>query len=338
MNQDLRQVADGVFATSRAVMQLEVVDAVVFDVDGVIIDVHHSYPYVICAAADHYLRSIGFYGEKASVVPAETVFFKAAGGFNSDWTLAQAIVLCYLVKAEVTTSRNLDGLSAASPDLETIARAAGEYGGGIEGLRQALETLLELHDWLEVEAAWDRPQITRLCQGFYAGSESPIVFGVTDPVITGPGLMMQEKPILPRTVLEEAGLSYGLYTGRNYGETLKAMELAGMQGMFRREAMMTETEGLKKPNPEGLSRIASVLRPRLMVFCGDNLDDWQTASRYEAERALGEPPCLFCGVLGGSPGALSYGLFHDRGATLMAERAEDLVRFVMQRRALVNVG
>ncbi len=338
MNQDLRQVANGVFATSRAVMQLEVADAIVFDVDGVIIDVHQSYPHVICQAAESYLKEIGFSGNTVPATPEETTFFKAAGGFNSDWSLAQGIVLCYLAKAAAIGSRNLDGLSDSYPDLETMARAAGEYGGGLDGLRQALGNMVELHDWQIVDREWDRHRITRLCQEYYAGSEAPAVFGISDPVVRGPGLMAREKPILPRAVLEAAGLGYGLYTGRNYGETTKALELAGMQGFFLRQAMITETEGLKKPNPEGLFRIASVLQPRLMVFCGDNLDDWQTASRYEAERSLSEPPCLFCGVLDGSPGALSYGLFYDRGATLMAKRAEDLVRFVMERRTLVNVS
>lgn len=336
MNQELRQVADGVFATSRAVMQLEVADAVVFDVDGVIIDVHQSYPYVICQAAESYLREIGFYGQKSPTTPEETTFFKAAGGFNSDWNLAQGIVLCYLAKAMAEGSRNLDGLVNSAPELETIARASAEFGGGLQGLSQALQNMVEVRDWHEVEAQWDRARITRLCQQHYAGDEASTVFGLTDSDFAKPGLMKREKPILSRSVLEEAGLAYGIYTGRNYQETAKAMELAGMQGIFARAAMITETEGLKKPNPEGLFRLAGVLKPRLMVFCGDNLDDWQTASRYEAERLPGGPPCLFCGVLDGSPGPLSYGLFRDRGATLLAKTAENLVHFVMQRRAVMN--
>jgi phosphoglycolate phosphatase-like HAD superfamily hydrolase len=335
VNQELRQVANGVFATSRTVMQVEVADAVVFDVDGVLIDVHHSYPYVICMAAEAYLKECGFRGQKAPATPDETTFFKAAGGFNSDWNLAQGIVLCYLVKALATGSRDLDGLAETAPDIETIARASGEYGGGLDGLRQALQTIVEVRDWQQVEAEWDRARITRLCQEFYAGSEATTVFGIPAPLKPGPGRMAHEKPMMTRAVLEQTGLSYGVYTGRNYGETLKALELAHLEGVFAREAMITETEGLKKPNPEGLFRVAAALKPRLMIFCGDNLDDWQTASRYEAERGLDQPPCLFCGVLGGSPGALSYGLFYDRGATLMAKSAEALLAWVRERQTMM---
>jgi HAD superfamily hydrolase (TIGR01548 family) len=337
VNQELLQVSQGVLATSRAVMQVEVADVVVFDVDGVIIDVHHSYPHVICQASDTFLREIGFTGEASPVTPEETTYFKAAGGFNSDWNLAQGIVLCYLVKALAIGSRDLNGLGAASPDLETIARSAGEYGGGLTGLSQGLQNLLEVRDWQVVEGEWDRARITRLCQEHYAGDLTESVFGVANSTIKGPGLMTWEKPMLSRTVLEAAGLRYGIYTGRNYGETEKAMELAGLDGFFERRAMITETEGLKKPNPEGLFRIANALKPRLMIFCGDNLDDWQTASRYEAERSLDQPPCLFCGVLDGSPGPLAYGLFQDRGVDLMAKSANQLVTWVVERRKILTI-
>lgn len=334
MNQELREVAPGIYATARAVMAVEVCDVIVFDMDGVVIDVHHSYPHVISRAAAAYLQEVGFTGAEDAVSPAETAYFKAAGGFNSDWNLAQGVVLCYLVKAMAAESRDTPGLRQLYPDLETIARAAGEYGGGLDGLSRALRNLLELRDWRAVEAEWDRDRITRLCKEYYAGDESTTVFGVANETVRGPGLMLQEKPLLNRDVLEAAGLRYGVYTGRNYGETLKALELADLVGVFDRRAMITETEGIKKPDPAGLFRVAGVLRPRLLVFCGDNLDDWQTAARYEAERRLGEPPCVFCGVLGGSPGPMAFGLFQERGADLMARSAADLVRWVAARRRL----
>ncbi len=332
MNQELVQVALGVHSTSRAVMQAEVADVVVFDVDGVLIDVHQSYPYVICLATDAYLKEIGFIGSTPPATPEETTFFKAAGGFNSDWNLAQGIVLSYLVKSAARGSRDLDGLVGAEPNLQTVARASAEFGGGLSGLSQALQNLVEVQDWHSVQNQWDCERITRLCQEFYAGEEAGTVFGLADLKVTGPGMMKREKALIARAVLERAGLQYGVYTGRNYGEALKALDLAGLHGVFRREAMITESEGLKKPNPEGLFRVAKVLRPRLMIFAGDNLDDWQTASRYEAERSLEDPPCLFCGVLDGSPGPLSYGLFRERGATLLAQSAEALIAWVAERR------
>lgn len=328
----LREVIEGLWATSRAEIQAEVADVIVFDVDGVLIDVHQSYPHVICKAVQTYLGEVGFTGEIEAVRPEETAYFKAAGGFNSDWALAQGMALVYLVKGEAFNSRHIEALRHSDPDLAAIARAASAYGGGLSGLENALLNLIDLRDLDAVKARWDRARITRLCYEYYAGDLSETVFGVPNETISGPGLMLREKPLVTRQVLERAPFRYGIYTGRNLGETEQALNLAGLTGMFAAEALITENAGVRKPNPEGLFRIARALAPQLMIYCGDNLDDWQTAARYEAERGLDDPPCLFCGILGGSPGELAYSLFEDRGVDLMAKSAAQLVEWAAGRK------
>ncbi len=331
MNLDLRQMADGVYASSRAAMLVEVADVMVFDMDGVLMDVHHSYPVVICQTVDQFLRELGFGGDAAAVTPEETAYFKAAGGFNSDWTLAQGLVLIYLVKSDLAGSRHVDGLRQIAPDLVTVARACGQYGGGLPGLNTALSQLVDGPQMERIAAEWDRERITRLAQEFYAGDEAATVFGVSNHTVTGEGLMRRERPLIHADDLKQAALRYGLYTGRNQGEVQMAIQMAGLTGIFDDRAMITESLGIHKPNPEGLFRIQRALSPRLMIYAGDNLDDWQTAARYEAERRLDAPPCLFCGVLGGSPGPLSYGLFQERGVDLMAASVRSLIAWIVER-------
>ncbi|NMP22149.1 HAD family hydrolase [Sulfobacillus harzensis] len=333
MNLELRQVADGVYATSRAAMQVEVADVVVFDMDGVLMDVRHSYPVVICKAVDRFLRESGFTGDETAVTPDETAYFKAAGGFNSDWALAQGVVLIYLVKAELAGSKQIDGLRNVSPDLATVARSAGQYGGGLAGLENALAHLIETREFERLKSsAWDRARITRLAQEFYAGDRSHVVFGVSNDTISGDGLMLAERPLIDRNTLLSAPFRYGLYTGRNRGEVETALDMAHLGGVFAEEALVTETLGIRKPDPAGLFRVAEALKPKLMIYAGDNLDDWQTAARYEAERGLEEPPCVFCGVLGGSPGPLGYSLFQERGVDLMTKSVQALLAWVTGRK------
>ncbi|MDA8193603.1 MAG: HAD family hydrolase [Thermaerobacter sp.] len=332
MNLELRQVAAGIFANSRAIMQAEVADVIVFDMDGVLINVHQSYPVVICKAVDAYLAEVGLDGDGSAVFPEETELFKAAGGFNSDWALAQGIALIYLVKTAMTGETRITRLRRAAPDLAAIARTASQYGGGLAGLSRGLESLVDGEELETIKEKWDRSRITRLAQEFYAGDASPAVFGVPNETVRGPGLLLQEHPLIDRAQLSDAPFRYALYTGRNRGEVETAFAMAKLQGIMDEEAIVTEDRGMRKPNPAGLFTIARALTPRLMIFAGDNLDDWQTAARYETERALDDPPCLFCGVLGGSPGALAYGLFQDRGVDLIASGSAALVEWVTSRR------
>lgn len=331
MKRELRQVAKGVHATFRAMMQTDVADVIAFDMDGVLIDVHDSYPSVICEAVATYLQEEGFEGEGA-VVPEETAWFKAAGGFNSDWTLAQGIALIYLVKAATFGTRVISALRQAPPELAAVAREAGQYGGGIEGLMRSLSQLISPGDFERVRAGWNTARITRLAQEYYAGDNAERVFGIPNQTVRGPGRMMRERPLVDRQTLEAAPFRYGLYTGRNRGEVDSAVQMAGLEGVFRETAIVTEDMGIRKPNPAGLVRIAQALGPRLMIYAGDNLDDWQVGARYEAERSLDAPPCLFCGILGGSPGPLAYSLFEDRGVDFMADSVADLLNWLKSRR------
>lgn len=331
MNLELRQVSDGVFATSRAAMQAEVADVIAFDMDGVLINVHQSYPVVICQAVTKYLEEVGFSTDGLAILPEETAYFKAAGGFNSDWSLAQGITLSFLVKAQVFGSRDAMALRRADPDIPTLARGVGQYGGGLSGLHRALENIIELSDLEVVLQSWDRTRITRLAQEFYAGDQSPTVFGIQNETISGPGFMLREKSLVTRDLLTRAPFRYAIYTGRNQGEAKFALSKAGLEGIIPDAAMITEDRGYRKPDPRGLQKIVEQLSPRLLIYVGDNLDDWQTATRYETDRSLDDPPCLFCGMLGGSPGPLAYSLFQERGVDLLANSVVQLLDWLQAR-------
>ncbi len=332
MNLELREVGKGIFATNRAVMQAEVADAVIFDMDGVLIDVHSSYPMVICQAVTHYLKEVGFKGESLACTPQQTAYFKAAGGFNNDWALAQGMALVFLVRAVMAGSQDYSLLQKTSPDILTLSHAIAQQGGGLRGLGRALEGLVDEKDFEMISRQWDKERITRLAMEYYAGDECPQIFGIHNDTVKGAGFMTHERPLVSREDLLKTPFRYGLYTGRNRGETQAAMRNADLDGLWDDEAMITEDRGIHKPDPAGLTEIAKTLSPRLMIYAGDNLDDWQAQARYEAERSLDDPPCLFCGILGGSPGPLAYSLFLDRGVDFMAQSVRQLLNWLTFRR------
>ncbi|MDL0141994.1 TIGR01548 family HAD-type hydrolase, partial [Halobacterium salinarum] len=68
------------------------VDAVVLDVDGVLVDVAESYRRAIVEAVEH------VYGD--TIERADIQQFKDAGGFNNDWTVTDAAALWVLASRE----------------------------------------------------------------------------------------------------------------------------------------------------------------------------------------------------------------------------------------------
>lgn len=333
MSDGIRAVLPGVYASSRAAALAEVVDLVVFDVDGVLVDVSQSFPVMICEVVAQYLRERGFSGSGPAMTPEETRWFKTAGGFNSDWILAEAAVLYFLVKAERSGHRTWDVLSGEAPRLRDVLRDVSRLGGGLAGLRRTLLQSLSREEAARVDASLDRARIERLAQEFYAGPQSPAVYGITPETYTGPALMASERPLVAPSDLPP-DLHYGLYTGRTAGETAAALALTGLAPRLAAAAVVNADSGISKPDPAGLMRAAQASPPRVMLYVGDNLDDWDTAARYETERGPTDPPCLFAGILAGALGPASWELFEARGAEVLADSVPNLLRWLATRQAM----
>src|SRR5512139_2452132 len=73
-------------------------DILIFDMDGVLIDVSKSYRKAIQHTIRIYLEScLGFERKRGDWVTNEGIsLFKSAGGFNSDWDVTSGILLYLL--------------------------------------------------------------------------------------------------------------------------------------------------------------------------------------------------------------------------------------------------
>ncbi len=337
MSDGIRAVLPGVYASARAAALAEVVDLVVFDVDGVLVDVSQSFPVMICEVVTQYLRELGFTGSGPALTPEETRWFKTAGGFNSDWILAEAAVLFFLAKGEHGGRQAWDVLSQAPPRLREVLREVARLGGGLTGFRRTLFQDLSREAAARVDAAVDRARIERLAQEFYAGPESQAVYGITAETYRGPALMASERPLVGDGDLPPR-LAYGLYTGRTAGETAAAIRLTGIGARLTPSAIVNADMGVSKPSPAGLVWAASAVAPRVLLYVGDNLDDWDAAARYETERGPTAPPCLFAGILSGALGPAAWELFASRGAEVVADNVKNLMRWLAARQAMAAGG
>jgi phosphoglycolate phosphatase-like HAD superfamily hydrolase len=272
-------------------------DLLAFDVDGVLIDVHGSYPEVISRAVQRFLtRDLGWPGDRTFVTAAETALWKRVGGFNSDWQLACACALHGIWRRG----------QADPPPLEAFLAEVRRRGGGLPAVLALCGR----------PAVWDPERITRICCEIYGGDDwCPAMFGFEPEEPQGPGLCNAERPVVRRDLLLPWRGRLGVYTGRNDGETAFALERCGVADLFPPPARGTCDRGWRKPDPAGLRWLAANLGARTGLFAGDNVDDCDTVLNLRRE---GGPQFLFAGVLGGSPGEAAGALFAERGADLIA--------------------
>ena len=139
-------------------------DILIFDMDGVLIDVSRSYRETIQRTVRIYLETcLGFgKGEKGPVTKEDISLFKSAGGFNNYWDLTSALLLyllsisgfppshrrnkfssvgevvSYLQKHSSILNRNITQL-IRKKKLSPFIRKVKLAGGGLRGVRKALK-------------------------------------------------------------------------------------------------------------------------------------------------------------------------------------------------------
>lgn len=333
MSGDLRQVAPGVYASLRAASFIQIVDLVVFDVDGVLVDVSRSLPKVVTGAVQHYLTELGFHADGIALDEADIADFKAAGGFNSDWDLAYAAVLYYLAQGVRHGHRTVVGLKRATPSLKALAAEMSRTGGGLGGFQDLVLEALRPDERRLVQGELERERLERWLMEIYAGDRTYEVYGYNPSGPRGHGLINQEKALIAPPDLIPV-LRYGIYTGRTRGELSHSLRLLGLERLFPEGAAVTADTGIEKPDPRGLKVLAQRFSPRALLYVGDNVDDWVALQRYASDRTEKEPPAFFAGVLGGSPAAMGWSALQERGVELLIDSVASLLGWMRERLGL----
>jgi HAD superfamily phosphatase len=278
------------------------VDAVVLDVDGVLVDVSDSYRRAIVETIER------LYGE---TIARDTIqALKNAGGFNNDWELTDAAAL-YTLAAR----RDLD------LDVEGFAAAIESRGGGLAAGRAVIGA--ECTAPGEIEADWSPEQVRRVFQSLYLGGDLYRELEGHEPRIDAHGYIHDEPTLIdPDTVttLQER-FAVGVLTGRPAGEAAIALERAGLDLPEDRVITMDDPPP-GKPDPAGLLALADRLGADALAFAGDTLDDIHTAG---AAGEADDRAYHGVGVLtGGLTGPEGRRLFEEAGADAVLESVNEL--------------
>ncbi|MFB6300354.1 MAG: TIGR01548 family HAD-type hydrolase [Halobacteriales archaeon] len=280
------------------------VDAVVLDIDGVLIDVSDSYRRAIVETVDR------LYGE--SINDATIQALKNAGGFNNDWIVTDAGALLVLARRK---GFNLDA--------ETFGDRIADRGGGLTAAKAVIEA--ELGDRAtDVFDQWDPDRIRAVFQQLYLGSELYRELEDEEPDHEEPGYIHDEPVLIEPATIEAftADFDVGIVTGRPEAETLIALERIGLDvPPEHRFTMDDPTPG--KPDPTALQELATRFGADALAFAGDTLDDVRMAINATED----DPDREYYGVgvlTGGLTGDEGRRKFESVGATTVVETINDL--------------
>ncbi len=281
-------------------------DAVILDVDGVLVDVADSYRRAIVESIEY------VYGD--TIAYDHIQLFKDAGGFNNDWELTYAAALYVLARREKPelSIGTYTGLIAAS-------------GGGPTAAETAIADGLDPAAREQVLAEWDCDRLRDVFQQLYLGGDlyRRLEGGEPDPDLDRPGFIEDEPVLLdPETRDRLESWPLGVITGRPAAEADIALDRVGLDIPDEHRFTMDDWEA-GKPDPDALLTISERLDVDRPVFVGDTLDDIRTVTNAtEADpsrtyRSVG----VLTGGLSGDEGRRKY---RSAGADVIVGSINDL--------------
>jgi HAD superfamily hydrolase (TIGR01548 family) len=278
-------------------------DAVVLDIDGVLVDVADSYRRAIVESVDRtYGRTIDDDGVQR---------FKNAGGFNNDWELTHAAALFVLARAA-----GYDG------DVTAFTDAVAAAGGGLEAAEAVVRDADVDDD--AVFDRWDPDRLRDTFQALYLGADRYRDLEGGEPPFETRGYIHDEPVLAEASTLDRLTerFAVGVLTGRPAAEATIALSRVGLSVPEAHRFTMDDWEA-GKPDPEALVTLADRLSAESVVFAGDTLDDVRTA--VNASEADPERTYRGVGVLtGGLTGEAGRRAFTDAGAAAVVSSVNDL--------------
>ncbi|WP_049971754.1 TIGR01548 family HAD-type hydrolase [Haladaptatus cibarius] len=287
-------------------------DAVVLDIDGVLVDVADSYRRAIIESVSHVYDD--------TIPKADIQAFKDAGGFNNDWELTYAVALYVLASRE-----ELDHSIAEFTDQ--IAEA----GGGLDAAEQVVADALPEDARTRVFENWNREELHAVFQQLYLGSELYAELEGGEPTLATRGYI-NDEPVLvePETIVTlTENYPVGIVTGRPSAEADIALSRAELDVADDHRFTMDDWEQ-GKPHPHALLTLAERFDAERVVFVGDTLDDVRTATN--AADADSSREYFGIGVLtGGLTGEEGRRKYEENGAEAVIDSINDLPELLAER-------
>jgi HAD superfamily hydrolase (TIGR01548 family) len=281
-------------------------DAVVLDIDGVLVDVADSYRRAVVEAVER------VHGE--SIARGDLQEFKNAGGFNNDWELTDAVAL-YVLACR----------AGVALDVDEFTDAVAGIGGGLDAARAVVGEEVTPADRERIFATWDRDRLRDVFQQLYLGSNLYREIEGGDPDLDVHGFVHDEPVIVESETMGalQERFDVGVLTGRPAAEADIALDRAGLDVPAEHRFTMDDWAA-GKPDPSALVTLAERFDATDVAFVGDTLDDVETA--VNADEADADRTYRGVGVLtGGLTGDRGRTLYDRAGAAAVVDSVNDLL-------------
>lgn len=274
-------------------------EAIIFDIDGVLVDVRKSYNGAIIKTVQIILQEV-FEIKNCTYYPFEVMISKLrnTGGFNNDIDTTYAIILillyCVLIK-KMNTSKTIQM-------FEDIIKKLDEKGK--DSLEKELERDSDIQDIKEkLNYPYGTEDIisTRFNEIFYGSKlfeeqfkKKPMRY-FDNPLIVNDIVIIKEETV--KLLSQKFSGNLGLISGRS--KVASYFTLGKLVRYFNEDACVfleDEKREYSKPNTFSLHRVFDKLNLKNALYVGDSMADLLMVENFRRE--TNKDKIFFCGIYG----------------------------------------
>ena len=286
--------SEGIYFDDSCIDILDDIDSIIFDCDGVLIDITKSYDLAIIKTTQYVLEYFSKINDSINVDFKIIDGFKSTGGFNDEVDLTYAAIL------SLTAAKKLE----KDPTEFIFDVIKNSDSNGVETVEKYLESqtdISEIKNQLSYPGIHHENPLYQIFDQIFYGPELYKKLFDKDSNFSEPGLIEQDDVIINNSLLEllekKFNSKIAMVTGRgkesvNYSlkDLLKRFDLKN--SVFLED----ESRDLAKPNPKPLLDSIKGMNGSSTLYVGDSMEDFIMAKRVTE---IGNKT-IFCGIIGTS--------------------------------------
>ena len=315
----LQEISSGIFVDDSKISEIKKIDGLIFDCDGVLVDITESYDSTIIQTTKYVLENIFSIIPKTDVSYKIIEDFKASGGFNDEVDVTYACIASFFA-AEKSSQDYLNFINLVIGNSNST---------GIKSVEKFIEKqidIIEIKEKLAYPGNHDENILYQIFDQIFYGPELYKTIFNKESNFSDSGFIEKDKLILSEQLLEKFEKKFNkklaLVTGRGFQSVRYTLKnLLEKFDITNSRFLEDESRALAKPNPLPLQNTIQKIQSTAPLYIGDSMEDLIMAKQLKKDGNL----VFFCGITGTSKHPKEkLALFEKNEADLILNSIDDL--------------
>ena len=290
------------------------IDSLIFDCDGVLIDITKSYDQTIVTTAKYVLETLANIDDSIDIDFKIIDGFKSTGGFNDEVDLTYAAILSIVAAKKLKKDQ--------TEFIFTVIKNSDSTGiKSVENFLKNQVDISKIVNQLSYPGSHKENVLYQIFDQLFYGPELYLKLFKNSSKFSDPGLIENDDVILDDELCIKLQKKFGnqisMVTGR--GKESVSYSLKNLLQKFdlpNSVFLEDESRDLAKPNPQALVDSIHGMSSKSCLYVGDSMEDFIMAKKATI---LGNKT-TFCGIIGTSKNPQEkLKLFEENGAILVLD-------------------